>query len=159
MRPDTLATSVDWSDAYHHVPVHVNLRSFLAFQVGATDTDRSVVRFGLGPLKAHIRATSNIQVFQYLNDCLFLSHFQAHTSQVTQSFVRLCIRLGLGVNLERSDLIATRTLVHLGIEWNFSNATARNLVARATEVRVLARRVMTAPSTPLPLLESLSWVN
>ena len=28
------ATSVDFSDAFHHLPIHRNFRHFLAFQVG-----------------------------------------------------------------------------------------------------------------------------
>ena len=38
-------------------------------------------------------------------------------------FVRWCIYLGLGVNLEKSSLVPSRQLVHLGVEWNFESAS------------------------------------
>ena len=164
--PNTWATSVDWSDAYHHVPVHPNYVNFLAFQYAGVRYRYICCPFGLSPLpqvfteiclplKAHVRHTWHIHVFQYLDDWLFASASASLTATVTRWFVRLCVDLGLGVNLEKSCLGATRRLIHLGVEWDFEHAHARNPIPRSDEVRALAVRVASAPLTPLPTLESL----
>ena len=76
---DSLGTSVDWSDAYHHVPVHQNFRNSLAFQVGA----RRFTEICL-PLKAFVRQQWECPVFQYLDDRLFFASLPATLGAVTQ---------------------------------------------------------------------------
>ena len=164
--PDTWATSVNWSDAYHHVPMHPNYVDFLAFQYAGTRYRYRCCPFGLSPLpqvfteiclplKAHVRDTWHVHVFQYLDDWLFASPSASLTATVTRWFVRLCVSLGLGVNLEKSCLSSSRRLIHLGVEWDFEKALARNPVPRTEEVRSLATRVAHASLAPLPTLESL----
>ena len=164
--PNTWATSVDWSDAYHHVPVHPNYVYFLAFQYAGVCFRYVCCPLRLSllpqafteiclPLKAYVRDMWRIHVFQYLDDWLFASASASLTATVTRWFVRLCVDLGLGVNLEKSCLAASRRLVHLGVEWDFKRACARNPIPRTEEVRALAVRVASATLTPLPTLESL----
>ena len=164
--PNTWATSVDWSDAYHHVPVHPNYVDFLAFQYAGVRYRYRCCPFGLSPLpqvfteiclplKAHVRDTWRVHVFQYLDDWLFASPSAPLTSTVTRWFVQLCVTLGLGVNLEKSCLFSSRRLIHLGVEWDFEFALARNPLPRSDAVRSLATRVADAPFTPLSTLESL----
>ena len=164
--PNTWATSVDWSDAYHHVPVHPHYVNFLAFQYAKVRFRYVCFPFGLSPipqvfteiclpLKAHVRDMWRIHVFQYLDDWLFASASASLTATVTRWFVRLCVELGLGVTLEKSCWSASRRLIHLGVEWDFEWARVRNPVPRTKEVGSLAARVASAPLTPLPTLESL----
>ena len=69
------ATSVDFSDAYYHIPVHPSHRRYLAFQVGSVRYWFKATPFGLSPLpqvfteifetlKCRARQTMNIMVFQ-----------------------------------------------------------------------------------------------
>ena len=164
--PNTWATSVDWSDAYHHVPVHPNFVDFLAFQYAGVRYRYRCCPFGLSPLpqvfteiclplKAHVRDLWDVHVFQYLDDWLFASSSATLTASVTRWFVRLCVALGLGVNLGKSCLTSSRQLIHLGVEWDFLAARARNPVSRTDQVRALATLVASAPCSPLPSLESL----
>ena len=163
--PSAFGTSVDWSDAYHHVPVHDNFKNFLAFQVGKRRFRYVCCPFGLSPLpqvfteiclplKAYVRQTWHVPVFQYLDDWLFFSSSVTVLASVTRAFVQLCIRLGLGVNLEKSSLVPSTQLVHLGVEWNFESASVRPPSAKAVTVATEATQLAASHSVTLPRLES-----
>ena len=125
--PGMWATSIDLSDAYHHLPIHVNYRCFLGFSVGETQYRYKACPFGLSPipqvftemctpLKVFAREKWGCVVFQYIDDWLFLSLDRERVAQATRLFVRLCLQLGLIVNLEKSQLMTTQSLVHLGVQ-------------------------------------------
>ena len=163
---DTWATSIDLSDAYHHIPVHENYRCFLAFQVGDVAYRYKACPFGLSPLpqvftlisevvKVYARKQWQLSVFQYIDDWLFVSSCRVRVAWATRCFVRLCIKLGLIVNLEKSVLVATQQLVHLGTLWDFKNALVRPTDERVDNIRQTALRAATVIRFPLPLLESL----
>ena len=163
--PSAFGTSVDWSDAYHHVPIHENFRDFLAFQVGSRRLRYVCCPFGLSPLpqvftevclplKAFARQTWGIPVFQYLDDWLFFANSQASVAAVTRDFVRWCIYLGLGVNLEKSSLVPPRQLVYLGVEWNFESASVRPPSAKSESVNLEALHLASVEAVTLPRLES-----
>ena len=148
----SFGTSVVWSDAYHHVPVHPNFRNFLAFQVGAHRFRYICCPFGLCPLpqvfteiclplKAYVRQQWECPLFQYLDDWLFFASVPATLGAVTRAFVNLCISLGLGMNLEKSSLLPCRKLVHLGVEWDFRTASVRPPMAKSVPVAVEAASV------------------
>ena len=159
-------TSIDLSDAYHHIPVHENYRCFLAFQVGDTAYRYTACPFGLSPLpkvftevsevvKKYARLQWGCLVFQYIDDWLFMSPDRARLAWATKAFLQLCIRLGLIVNLKKSVLKTSRQLVHLGMLWDFQAARLRPPDAKIDQIAVLSRRAGESTRFPLPLLESL----
>ena len=164
--PNLWASSIDFSDAYHHIPIHKNYRCFLAFQIGEVTYRYCACPFGLSPLpqvftevcmvvKVFAREQWKCVVFQYIDDWLFVSEDRKKTNDVTRLFVRLCIRLGLVVNLEKSQLVATQQLVHLGVLWNFKDATLRPTDDKIESISKLATQVKTVRRSTLQSLESL----
>ena len=114
------ATSLDLSEAFHHIPIHKNYRFFLAFCIQDTNYWYKACPFGLNPIpqvftevctvvKFFARKAFNCTIYSYLDDWLFLSPSRATTALVTRAFVRLCLKLGLLVNLEKSDLSPPHT--------------------------------------------------
>ena len=163
---DSWATSIDLSDAYHHIPVHENYRCFLGFQVGNIKYRYVACPFGLSPLpkiftevsevvKTYARTQWACTVFQYIDDWIFMSRDRVRVNWATRAFVRLCIRLGLIVNLKKSVLQASRTLVHLGVLWDFELGRMRPPDEKVVQITSLAKRVTETARYPLPLLESL----
>ena len=76
--------------------------------------------FGLSPipqlftemctsLKVFAREKSGFVVFQYIDDWLFLSLDRARVAQAIRIFMRLCLQLGLIVNLQKSQLKTTQS--------------------------------------------------
>ena len=160
------ATSIDLSDAYHHIPVHENYRCFLAFQVGDTAYRYTACPFGLSPLpkvftevsevvKKYARLHWGCVVFQYIDDWLFMSQSRERVALATKAFVQLCIKLGLIVNLKKSVVQTSRELVHLGMLWDFRHARLRPPDAKIDQITRLSRQAAEATRFPLPLLESL----
>ena len=163
---DSWATSVDFSDAFHHLPIHRNYRKFLAFQVGRRRFQYCACPFGLSPIpqvftelclpvKVYARANWSCTVFQYIDDWLFVTASRDRTSEVTHLFIQLCIRLGLTVNLDKSHLEPSRCLVHLGVAWDFRRATVRPPTDKLQDVVSLATRIRHTSSSPQSLFESL----
>ena len=160
------ATSVDFSDAYHHIPIHARHRQFLAFQVGERKFWYKASPFGLAPLpqvfteiftavKAFARQRFGVMVFQYLDDWLLLSRDRQHLAEATLRFVRLCIDLGIVVNIAKSELVPTQRLVHLGIDWNFATCIVRPPQEKITKLRHTLAIIVKTRKARLPTLESL----
>ena len=48
--PDTWATSVDLTDAYHHLPIYPDFQNFLTFEVAGVNYKYVACPFGLSPI-------------------------------------------------------------------------------------------------------------
>ena len=121
------ATSIDLSDAYHHIPMRESSQVFLYFQVGKDRYKYLVLPFGLMPgpwlftevVKQMKRwaAANCLVLFQYLDDWLNLHMSREILHSTTLALVALCERLGLLVNMKKSDLVPTQRIVFWGNVW------------------------------------------
>ena len=163
---DSWGSSIDLSDAYHHIPIHENYRCFLAFNANGVTYWYKACPFGLSPIpqvftelssvvKVHVRKEWTCVAYQYLDDWLFVSRSKEKTDWVTRAFVRLCIKLGLLVNLKKSQLQPTQQLVHLGTLWDFADARVRTPDDKVEAISTLAQKVVQSRRSSLSLLESL----
>ena len=118
------ATSLDLSDAYHHIPIHPQYQKYLCFQVGDLKFRHLVLPFGLMSAPwAFTEVVKQIKkwtvqfdiiLFQYLDDWLNV-HQSAHQCEyLTQVLMRLCTLLGLLVNESKSEFVPTQSIVFLG---------------------------------------------
>ena len=166
VEPGLWGVSVDLSDAFHHIPIAPQHKRFLAFQVGENRYWYRVCPFGLSPipqvfiqaltpLKLFARKTWGAPVFQYLDDWLLLGRSYAETAKLSVEFTRLCLRLGLLVNIPKSQLTPTQRLVHLGVDWDLREAVVRPQVEKVDSLLTHVRTLLSTGKAPLPLLESL----
>ena len=164
--PDTWVTSIDFSDAFHHLLIHPHYRHFLAFHFAGHTYQYCACPFGLSPIpqvftelcspvKAFARQTWRCIVFQYIDDWLFASSDAARTLQITHLFIQLCLQLGLTVNLDKSHLTPTQHLCHLGVQWDFHLALVRPPDDKLLDVRRITAQLLHTSEAPIPLLESL----
>ena len=132
--PGLFATSIDLTDAYHHIPIHPNFQNFLAFQVADRKFKYVAMPFGLSsapqvftevmtPIKIFARENFGGYVFQYIDDWLLLDRSPLGVLEMTKKFVNLCIRQGMVVNLDKSHLTPATELTHLGTRWDFQTGT------------------------------------
>ena len=160
------AVSVDFSDAYYHIPVHPRHRKYLAFQVGQTRYWFKATPFGLSPLpqvfteifttlKVYTRVQMDVMTFQYIDDWLLLSRDRNKLAEVSLRFVNLCTDLGIVVNFEKSELVPTQRLVHLGIDWNFATCEVRPPREAVIKLQHHLRVIIHAKKAQLTLLESI----
>ena len=163
---DMWATSIDLSDAYHHVPIHPKYYKYLAFKVRDKRYWFKVCPFGLSPipqvftqimekLKIYARKTLSGAVFQYIDDWLLLFRDKQTAANETVQFVQLCMRVGLLVNLDKSEIIPKQKITHLGIDWDFRCAWTYPAVKPIRSVQAGIDIDLKKRKAPLHLLESL----
>ena len=164
--PNTWATSVDLTDAYHHIPIHAHYHQFLAFEVAGVKYKYTACPFGLSPIpqvftelmtciKIHMRENYESAIFQYIDDWLLFASTPEQVIADTITFVNLCIKLGVVVNPDKSQLEPTQSLVHLGFQWNFELAQISVPDKKAEAINKACQLVIGSHWSRIPILESL----
>ena len=107
-------TSVDFKDAYFHIPIQEQSRKYLRFHVQGRTYQFKALPFGLStaPMEFTVLAKEvklmaihkGIRIHQYLDDWLVRARSQHLCLQHTQILVQMCQNLGWLVNLEKSEL-------------------------------------------------------
>ena len=108
-------TSIDFQDAYFHIPIQEQSRKYLRFHVRGRTYQFKALPFGLStaPLEFTVVAKEvklmathkGIRIHQYLDDWLVRAKSHQVCLQHTQALVQMCRDLGWVVNLEKSELI------------------------------------------------------
>ena len=107
-------TSIDFKDAYFHIPIEEQSRKYLRFHVEGQTYQFKALPFGLStaPLEFTVVAKEvklmathrGIRIHQYLDDWLVRAISHQACLQHTQELVQICRNLGWLVNLEKSEL-------------------------------------------------------
>ena len=157
IRPGDWMISLDLQDAYLQVPVHHNSCCYLRFVVAGKSYQFRVLCFGLtiapqvftrimAPVSA-ILHRYGVRMLRYLDDWLILASTELTCLQSRDRLLSICTELGIQVNLTKSSLVPTQSLVYLGME-----IRSLPFIARPTPVRVnnLLRLIEEFLSTPSP---------
>ena len=157
IRPGDWMISLDLQDAYLQVPVHHDSRRYLRFVVAGKSYQFRVLCFGLTTAPqvfTRIMATVSailhrygVRMLRYLDDWLILASTELTCLQSRDRLLSICTELGIQVNLTKSSLVPTQSLVYLGME-----IRSLPFIARPTPVRVnnLLRLIEEFLSTPSP---------
>ena len=162
IRPGDWMISLDLQDAYLQVPVHHDSRRYLRFVVAGKSFQFRVLCFGLttapqvftrimAPVSA-ILHRYGVRMLRYLDDWLILASTEIACIHSRDRLLSICTELGIQVNLTKSSLVPTQSLVYLGME-----IRSLPFIARPTPVRVnnLIRLIEEFLSTPSP--PALLW--
>ena len=163
---DLWGTSLDLSDAYHHIPIRPDFHKYLAFQVGDQKYWYTVCPFGLSPipqvftdamapLKQFARTELSMITFQYLDDWLLLFDDPTVAASKTLRFAQRCLDLGLLINLDKSELLPTQQITHLGVLWDLRNAWVQPADSQIKNITTGARNLLDAGKGSVKMLESL----
>ena len=123
-------TSVDFRDAYFHIPISQRSRKYLRFFLGKETYQFTALPFGLAtaPLefttvvkKLKLMAQERgIRIHQYLDDWLIRALCRETCLQHNQTLLALCHDLGWVVNLKKSELIPQQDFSFIGYQFNLS---------------------------------------
>ena len=151
-------TSLDLKDAYFHIGIHPADRRYLRFCHNGTSWQFTVLPFGLStsprvftkilkPVLAYAHL-HRVKLHMYLDDWLLNpgTHQEAH--EQTSWLRSLCQKLGLVINLEKSDLIPSQVSTYLGIELDTSVGLARPSLKRLTNWLSVAEGFTAQQSPP-----------
>ena len=128
-------TSLDLKDAYFHIGIHPADRRYLRFCHNGTSWQFTVLPFGLStsprvftkilkPVLAYAHL-HRVKLHMYLDDWLLNPGTLQEAHEQTSWLRSLCQKLGLVINLEKSELIPSQVSTYLGIELDTSVGLAR----------------------------------
>ena len=117
-------TSLDFSDAYFHIPISQRSRKYLRFFLGKKAYQFTALPFDLAtaPLEFTkvvkevklMAQARGIRIHQYLDDCLVRAPDQETCRLHTQTLLALCRELGWVVNMEKSELTPQQVFNFVG---------------------------------------------
>ena len=123
-------TSLDFSDAYFHIPINHRSRKYLRFHLKGQTFQFTALPFGLStaPLEftkvvkeVKLMAQSRgIRIHQYLDDWLLRAPCREICLRHTQILLDLCRSLGWVVNMDKSELVPQQTFDFVGYHFDLS---------------------------------------
>ena len=165
IRPGDWMVSLDLQDAYLQVPVHHDSRRYLRFVVGGRTYQFRVLCFGLttapqvftrimAPVSA-ILHKYGVRMLHYLDDWLILASSELACLQSRDRLLTICTELGIQVNLTKSSLVPTQSLVYLGMEIRSLPFIALPTPVRVSNLLRLIEEFLSTPSPPASLWRRL----
>ena len=165
IRPGDWMISLDLQDAYLQVPVHHDSRRFLRFVVAGKAYQFRVLCFGLttapqvftrimAPVSA-ILHKYGVRMLRYLDDWLILASTELACLQSRDKLLSICTELGIQVNLTKSSLVPTQSLVYLGMKIQSLPFIARPTPVRVSNLLRLIEEFLSTPSPPASLWRRL----
>ena len=128
-------TSIDFKDAYFHIPIQGQSRKYLRFHVQSQTYQFKPLPFGLStaPLEFTVVAKEvklmalhkGIRIHQYLDDWLVRATSHQACLQHTKLLVQICQDLGWLVNLEKSELEPKQVFDFVGYQFDLQSGRVR----------------------------------
>lgn len=158
-------SSIDLKEAYLHVPIHPSHRKFLRFNYGHLHFQYRALPFGLSTAPrvftklliapvAHLRS-QGVRIFPYLDDLLVAASSFYRASEDLHR-VMTCLTLhGFIVNREKSSLVPSQEVTHLGLRINTFSFHVHLSPERQEKLRQALLLVRTASTSSLMTLSSL----
>ena len=121
-------TSIDFRDAYFHIPIQEQSRKYLEISCPKSDIQFKALPFGLStaPLEFTVVAKEvklmaihkGLRIHQYIDDWLVRARLHQVCLQHTQDLVKMCQELGWLVNLEKSELEPKQVFDFVGYQFD-----------------------------------------
>ena len=158
-------TSIDFKDAYFHIPIHNQSRKYMRFHLQGRSYQFKALPFGLST--AHMEFTvvakevklmalqRGIRIHQYLDDWLVRASTHDTCLQHIQILVTLCQELGWLVNKEKSELASKQVFNFVGYQFNLKEGKVRPTAERWQTLTDKIRSILLDPVCPLRQFMSL----
>ena len=151
-------TSVDFKDAYFHIPIQEQSRKYLRFLVQGRTYQYKALPFGLStaPMEFTVLAKEvklmaihrGIRIHQYLDDWLVRARSQHICLQHTQILVKMCQDLGWLVNLEKSELEPKQVFDFVGYQFDLRSGRVRPTPDRWQSLQDKIQALLLLPACP-----------
>ena len=158
-------TSVDFKDAYFHIPIQEQSRKYLRFHVQGRTYQFRALPFGLStaPMEftvvakeVKLMATRKvIRIHQYLDDWLVRATTHRTCLQHTQTLVKICQDLGWLVNVEKSELEPKQVFDFVGYQFDLRSGRVRPTPDRWQSLQEKIRTLLSLPACLVRQLMSL----
>lgn len=154
--------SIDLSDAFFSVPIHDSCKKYLCFQFDNQTYHFNVLPFGMSssprifskvlkPVISHLRSLG-VRILSYLDDIFICaSSYNALIEHINLT-LNLLISLGYFPNYEKSLLIPSQSMIHLGFKFNSLDMTISVPEEKVVKIQSAAKKLLSST----PTLRSLS---
>ena len=157
-------TSIDFKDAYFHIPIQNRSRKYLRFHVEGKTYQFKALLFGLStaPLEFTVVAKEiklmalqqGIRIHQYLDDWLVRATSRQICLNHTRALVSLCQDLGWVVILEKSELEPKQVFDFVGYQFDLQEGKVRptsdRWVALKTKIRFTGKKYLSGSALDVP---------
>ena len=158
-------TSIDFKDAYFHIPIQEQSRKYLRFHVQGQTYQFKALPFGLAtaPLEFTVVAKEvklmalhkGIRIHQYLDDWLVRATSHQTCLEHTKILVQICQDLGWLVNLEKSELEPKQVFDFVGYQFDLQSGRVRPTPERWQNLQQKILGLLSIPTCPVRDLMSL----
>ena len=158
-------TSIDFKDAYFHIPIQEQSRKYLRFHVQGQTYQFKALPFGLStaPLEFTVVVKEvklmaihkGIRIHQYLDDWLVGAESYQICLQHTQELVQICQNLGWMVNLEKSELEPKQIFNFVGYQFDLKAGRVRPTPDRWQILQEKILEILSLPTCPVRQFMSL----
>ena len=158
-------TSIDFKDAYFHIPIHSQSRKYMRFHLQGRSYQFKALPFGLStaPMEFTVVAKEvklmalqkGIRTHQYLDDWLVRASTHDTCLQHTQTLVTLCQELGWLVNKEKSELVPKQVFNFVGYQFDLKEGKVRPTGERWQTLTDKIRSILSDPVCPVRQFMSL----
>ena len=152
-------TSIDFKDAYFHIPVQEQSRKYLRFHVEGQTYQFKALPFGLSiaPLEFTVVAKvvklmalrQGIRIHQYLDDWLVRARSHQACLQHTQTLVKICQKLGWLVNADKSELDPKQIFDFVGYQFDLKTGRVRPTPDRWQSLQDKILEILSLPACPV----------
>ena len=152
-------TSIDFKDAYFHIPIQEQSRKYLRFHVQGQTYQFKALPFGLStaPLEFTVVAKEvklmaihkGIRIHQYLDDWLVRARFYQACLQHTQILIKICQKLGWQVNLDKSELEPKQIFDFVGYQFDLKTGRVRLTLDRWQSLQGKILEILLLPACPV----------
>ena len=158
-------TSLDFIDAYFHIPIQEQSRKYLRFHVQGQTYQFKALPFGLStaPLEFTVVAkevklmaiNKGIRIHQNLDDWLVRARSHQDCLQHTQDLVNICQKLGWLVNLEQSELEPKQIFDFVGYQFDLKAGRVRPTPDQWQSLQDKILEILSRPTCPVRQFMSL----
>ena len=158
-------TSIDFKDAYFHIPIQEQSRKYLRFHVQGQTYQFKALPFDLStaPLQFTVVAKEvklmaihkGIRIHQYLDDWLVRARSHHVGLQHTQDLVKISQELGYLVNLEKSELGPKQIFDFVGYQFDLRAGRVRPTLDRWQNLQDKIADILSLPACPVRQFMSL----
>ena len=158
-------TSIDFKDAYFHIPIHSQSRKYTCFHLQGRSYQFKALPFGLStaPMEFTVVAKEvklmalqkGIRTHQYLDDWLVRASTHDTCLQHTETLVTLCQELGWLVNKEKSELVPKQVFNFVGYQFDQKEGKVRPTGERWQTLTDKIRSILSDPVCPVRQFMSL----
>ena len=158
-------TSIDFKDAYFHIPIQEQSRKYLRFHVQGQTYQFKALPFGLStaPLEFTVVVKEvklmaihkGIRIHQYLDDWLVRATSHQARLQHTQDLVKICQKLGWLVNLDKSELEPKQIFDFVGYQFDLKAGWVRPTPDRWQSLQDKILEILSLPACPVRQFMSL----